>query len=139
VVGAGPAIQRRSVIRHPEPLITSVTMPDTEKVYMISTRDGSRSFALQRVERAESMGIPCVKGVGRYSKEYAYLNGKVVFVPVSAIQSITEYASGREYDESPDAANRKHRKSQWSRRGFWIAIVVVYVGFMVWMALRPAK
>ena len=114
-------------------------MPDTEKVYMISTRDGTRSFALQRVERAESMGIPCIKGVGRYSKEYEYLNGKVVFVPVSEIQSITEYASEREYDESQDAADRKRRKIQWSRRAFWIAIGLVYVGFMVWIALRPAK
>jgi hypothetical protein len=115
------------------------TMPDTEKVIVISMRDGNQSFALQRVERAESMGIPCIKGVGRYRKEYERLSGKVVFLPISEIQSITEYESEREYDESMDAADRVHRKSRRSRWMFWAAIGVLWIGMMVLGALRPAK
>jgi hypothetical protein len=114
-------------------------MPDTEKVIVVSMRDGNQSFALHRVERAESMGIPCIKGVGRYRNEYVRLSGKVVFLPISEIQSITEYESEREYDESMDAADRVHRKSRRSRWMFWVAIGVLWIGMMVLGALRPAK
>jgi hypothetical protein len=112
-------------------------VPDTDKVYVISIRD--RSFALQRVERADSMGIPCIRGVGRYTKEYERLNGKVVFVPVAEIQSITEYESEREYDESMEAADRAQRKSQRWKTLFWIAYALFFLALIVWLALRPAK
>ena len=114
-------------------------MSDTEKVYVISVRDATRSFALKRVERAESMGIPCIRGIGRYTKEYARLNGKVVSIPIAEIQSITEYESEREYDESMEAADRAQRKSQRWKKLFWIAYAVFFLALMVWLALRPAK
>ncbi len=114
-------------------------MSDVEKVYVISLRDGNRSVAIQRVERAESMGIACIRGVGRYLQEYKQLNGKVMFVPLSEIQSMTEYESEREYDESAEAAYRARRNSQLWKRLFFAGYTLLFVAMIIWIGLRPAK
>jgi hypothetical protein len=112
---------------------------EREKVYIIGLRDGQHSYAVSRVERTEFLGIPCLKGSGAYSASHRWLHGKTVFIPVTEIDVITEFDSRGEHDAAMDMARSAGRGEWWRQRWWWIALIVLWLAFMVWAALQDRE
>jgi hypothetical protein len=111
-------------------------------IYVIALR-GDRSHALSDVERADFHGVPCLTGTGHYVGEYERLNGRPVFVPLSEIQSVTEYPSEADYRTAMNAADVARRKAGRGKKLLWTALIVIYLLVMGTMAVaswfRPPK
>ena len=81
-------------------------MGDASKAYNVHCRtDG---FLLEGLERAEFMGVPCVRGVHRLWRESEWAPRAVMYIPLSEITHIYEF-------DSLAAALDEHRRWESAR------------------------